>query len=241
MKEYKCIIVEDEKLAVDLLQSHINKIPYLNCVGVFTNVMNVYSFLLENQVDIIFMDVEMPRIKGIDFIKTLNNKYKIIFTTAYEEYAVEAFAQSATDYIIKPIEFTRFLQAVNKAATQVVIPEVEKEEEKNNIDKLFVKVDNQIVNILLEDIRYIQGMQKYVNIHTDKNKYTTLISMSKLMELLPKDSFFRVHKSYIVNVNNITSIEGDYVKFDKDVIPIAKGQRRTFFQGINNNIKILNF
>lgn len=239
MEEYKCIIIEDEKLAVDLLQSHISKIPYLNCIGVFTNVMNVYSFLSENEVDILFLDIEMPRIKGIDFVKTLSNKYKVIFTTAYEEYAVEAFAQQATDYLLKPIEFPRFIQAVNRAVAQSFNQDVDKE--KNTLDKLFVKVDSQIVNILLDDIRYIQGMQKYVNIYTEKNKYTTLLSMSKLMESLPKQSFFRVHKSYIVNVNNITSIEGDYVKFGRDVIPISKGQRKTFFEGINENSNILNF
>lgn len=239
MKEYKCIIVEDEKLAVNLLQSHISKIPYLNCIGVFTNVMNVYSFLSDNEVDILFLDIEMPRMKGIDFVKTLNNKYKVIFTTAYEEYAVEAFAQSATDYLLKPIEFPRFMQAVNRATSQTVCKSIDKE--KSNIDKLFVKVDSQIVNIPIESIRYIQGMQKYVNIITEKNKYTTLLSMSKLMESLPNESFFRVHKSYIVNVNNITSIEGNYIKFDKDVIPIAKGQRKSFIDGIKQNSNILNF
>lgn len=238
MNNNTCIIIEDEQLAIDILLTYIDKIPYVSCLGVFSNAMDAYTFLTTNVVDILFVDIEMPGMKGTEFVKILNRNYKIIFTTAYDEYAMNAFELNAIDYLLKPIEFNRFLQALNKAM-MYNLPNGDSRQ-VGKVDKLFIKVDNKILNIAMSDILYIQGMQKYIQIHTKGKKYTTLLSMFKLLESLPSESFFRVHKSYIVNVNNISSIEGNMIRINDDMIPISKGQKESFFKGIHEKADILN-
>jgi len=237
MKNYTCIIVEDEQLAIDLLLTYIEDIPYVQCVGTFPNTIEAYSFLNENNVDIIFVDVEMPGMKGTDFVRSLNRKYNVIFTTAYENFALEAFELNAIDYLTKPIKFNRFIQAVNKF-TMYDTPIAAN---KTNVGKLFIKVDGKIINIPLNEILYIKGMQRYIQIVTKDNKYTSLTSLFKLSEHLPKETFLRVHKSYIINVNNISSIEGNIIRINDEIIPISKGKRDKFFKDLEENVDILCF
>lgn len=238
MKKQTCIIIEDEQLATDLLLSYIEKISYINCLATFPNAIEAYTFISENDVDIIFVDIDMPGMKGTDFVKSLRGDYKIIFTTACEQFALEAFDLDALDYITKPIEFSRFVKALNKA-TKYNIPVTNN---KTEAEKLFIKVDGKIINILLDDILYIQGMQRYIQIFTkDDNKYTSLTSLFKLSESLPKDKFLRVHKSYIINVDNISSIEGNIIRINSKIIPISKGKRDKFFKDLAENKDILCF
>lgn len=240
MKINTCVIIEDEQLAIDLLLSYIDKIPYVSCIGVFSNALEAYSFLANNVVDILFVDIEMPGMKGTEFVQSLNRPYKVIFTTAYDSYAMDAFDLSVIDYLLKPIEFSRFVQAINKASMYSLNSTKEYNIDKiEKLDKLFIKVDNKIINLALKDILYIQGMQKYIQIHTKEKKYTTLLSMFKLIESLPSESFFRVHKSFIVNVDNISSIEGNMIRINDDVIPISKGQKESFFKGLEEKTDII--
>ncbi|RXQ92185.1 response regulator transcription factor [Ancylomarina salipaludis] len=235
MKNQTCIIVEDEQLAIDLLLSYVEKIPFLSCAGAFPNAIEAYSFLYENSVDIIFVDIDMPGMKGTDFVKSLRRNYKIIFTTACEQSALEAFELNAIDYLTKPIEFNRFIQALNKAT----LYNISTSENKTNAGKLFIKVDGKIINISLNEILYIQGMQRYTQIFTKNNKYTSLTSLFKLSEHLPKDKFLRVHKSYIINIDNISCIEGNMIKINNETIPISKGKKDQFFKDLDENIDIL--
>jgi len=237
MKNYTCIIVEDEQLAIDLLLTYIEDIPYVQCIGTFQNTIEAYAFLNGNNVDIIFVDVEMPGMKGTDFVRSLNRKYNVIFTTAYENFALEAFDLNAIDYLTKPIKFSRFIQAVNKF-TMYDTPIAEN---KTSVGKLFIKVDGKIINIPLNEILYIKGMQRYIQIVTKNNKYTSLTSLFKLSEHLPKETFLRVHKSYIINVNNISSIEGNIIRINDEMIPISKGKRDQFFKDLEENVDILCF
>lgn len=239
MNKITCIIVEDEQLAIDILTNYIDKIDNLTCLGTFFNASEASVFLLQNKVDIIFVDIELPDMKGTDFVKSLMGKEKVIFTTAYESYAIDAFNLNAIDYLTKPINFNRFVQAINK--THLFEQDSSSENTKNR-NKLFVKVDNKIVNITLEDILYIKSLQKYVAIYTKSGEYVTMTSMYKLLESLPESMFFRIHKSFIVNIDHISSIEGNFVRIEKEIIPIAKGQKSVFLNQIKEtrNILLLN-
>lgn len=234
-----CIIIDDEKLAIDLLLNYIGKVNNLSCSGIFYNAAEASVFLLENKVDIIFVDIELPDMKGTEFVKNFGNGMKIIFTTAYESYATEAFDLNATDYLTKPISFSRFLQAINKT---LLFEHKQNEENAANRHKLFIKVDNKIINLSMDEILYIKSLQKYVAIYTSSNEYVTMASMYKLLESLPKDTFFRIHKSYIVNIDNISSIEGNFVRIGKVTLPIAAGQKSIFLNQIKDthNVLLLN-
>lgn len=175
--------------------------------------------------------------KGTDFVKSLHRNHKIIFTTACQEHALEAFGLDAIDYLTKPIEFNRFVQGLNKATMY----NMSVSDNKANAGKLFIKVDGKIINIPLNDILYIQGMQRYIQIFTKDKKYTSLTSLFKLSESLPKDKFFRVHKSYIVNIDNISSIEGNIISINSEMIPISKGKKDQFFKDLEENTDILCF
>lgn len=236
MNPFTCIIIEDEQLAINILKGYIDQITNLVCLGSFYNSLDANEFLQKNNVDILFVDIEIPGMKGTEFVECLNKDYKVIFTTAYENYAVSAFELEAIDYLVKPIPFKRFMKTINKI---IRIGDNEHIEKNNSIDKLFIKIANKILNINIKDILYINSMQRYVQIHTRDNTYTCLLSMYKLLESLPKEDFYRVHKSYAVNLNHIDYIEGNYIEINKEKIPISKAQKEDFFEYIHNKKNIL--
>jgi two-component system, LytTR family, response regulator len=235
----KCVIIDDEPLAVDLLVEFVGRIDSLELVTTFTNAIDAISVINKTEIDLIFLDIEMPHFSGIDFINAIEKKPLIIFTTAYSNYAVEGFNLGAVDYLVKPIPFNRFLKAVLRAQqvfsqknipsqNQVIsTPEIEH-------DFMFVRAEYENVKINFLDILFIEGLKDYVKIYTTDNKYTlTLISLIKLENLLSSKGFARVHRSYIINIKHVKSIQKNKVLISDKRIPISESYKTSFFERIN--------
>lgn len=227
--KYNVIIVDDEPLAQDVLESYIEKIPNLELVKRCSNAVEALEALNEGPtVDIIFLDIQMPEITGLDFMKSLKRKPAIIFTTAYSEYALEGFENDAIDYLLKPIAFDRFLKAVNKATHYISLEKKAQPQaaEGGQPDEtggfIFVKSDKKIVKIRLNDILYIEGLKDYVMIYTTEGRIITLQTMKNLEEGLPANQFLRVHRSYIVSVDKIKAIVGNSVEIGDKQLPVGK-------------------
>lgn len=235
----KCVIIDDEPLAVELLVEFVGRIDSLELVTTFTNAIDAISIINQSQIDLIFLDIEMPHFSGIDFINAIENKPLIIFTTAYSNYAVEGFNLGAVDYLVKPIPFNRFLKSVLRAqqintpksisATNQNVnpPEIEQ-------DFIFVRAEYENVKINFKDILFIEGLKDYVKIYTTDNKYIlTLISLIKLENLLSSKGFSRIHRSYIINIKHIKSIQKNKVLIADKRIPISESYKNAFFEKIN--------
>lgn len=239
-----CLIVDDEALARKLLADYVNKIPELNLVGSCENPIQAKQALLDKQVDLLLLDIQMPEITGVEFIKTLKDKPLTIFTTAYAEYALEGYELDIIDYLLKPISFERFFQAIAKAQDYLNYknkaneisnhkPTESKETEQGYI---FLKADYKIIKLYYNDILFIEGLKEYVKIHTQEKNIITYISLQKLTELLPENRFIRIHKSYIVNIEKIDSIENTVVVVNKEVIGIGRSYKNVFFNRINRRL-----
>ncbi len=235
----KCVIIDDEPLAVDLIKEFVSKVDTLELVNTFNNAIDAISIINQSNVDLIFLDIEMPHFSGIDFINAIDKKPLIIFTTAYSEYAVEGFNLGAVDYLVKPIPFHRFLKSVMRAqqifnpqqiatpATLITTPEIEQ-------DFMFVRAEYENVKLNFEDILYIEGLKDYVKIYTTDQKYTlTLISLIKLENLLSSKGFARIHRSYIINIKHVKSIQKNKVVIAEKRIPISESYKNSFFEKIN--------
>lgn len=224
-----CIIIDDEQHAIDLLKSYIEKISFLTLKGAFNNPL---SAIPETDVDIIFIDMHMPQLSGMDFIKLIRGKAKIIITSAFPEYALESFEYEVLDYLLKPISFDRFLKAVQKAMNQLAFAEEDMQAKKHK-NYIVVKTDakNKLQKIELDEVVYIEGMKNYVTIHKDQQQIMTLLNMKDLESSLPRDQFIRVHKSYIISVDKIKIIEGNqiFLKGVKESIPLSETYKQAFF------------
>lgn len=230
-----CISIDDEPLALKQINSYIAKVPYLQLKESFSSAIKALNYLNDNEVDLMFVDINMPDLSGMEFVKSLSNPPKVIFTTAYREYAVEGFEVDAADYLVKPIAFSAFLKSVDKTKERFFS---EKKESNVKADDhfLFVKSEYKIVRIDLNDITYIEGMRDYVRIHLESQKpIMALLSMSKITTQLPTDVFMRVHRSYIVNLNKITTIERMRIVFDKVYIPVSDQYKENFHIFVENN------
>jgi two-component system LytT family response regulator len=232
----RCIAIDDEPLALKQIAIYIEKTPFLELVNQFDNAFQAISFLQENEVDLMFVDINMPDLSGMDFVKSLSNAPRVIFTTAYSEYALEGFRVDAIDYLLKPISYTDFLKAANKANLWFdsnISQTIEVSNEKNF---LMIKSEHKIIRINLSDIKYIEGMREYVRVHlTSQKPIMTLMSMKKLEECL-SDKFLRVHRSYIVNLEKITVIERNRIIFDEKVyIPISDQYKGPFQKFLDDN------
>ena len=236
----KCIIIDDEPLAVDLLKDFVSKVESLELVNTFNNAIDAISAINKTEVDLIFLDIEMPHFTGIDFIKAIDVKPLIIFTTAYSNYAVEGFDFGAVDYLIKPIPFNRFLKAVVRAEHLFTPPEVVQNsnpaiiaaDESNNF--MFVRAEYENVKINYADILFVEGLKDYVKIYTTDGKYVlTLMSLIKLENSLSHKGFSRIHRSYIVNLAHIKSIQKNKVLIVDRRLPISESYKTAFFSKIN--------
>lgn len=214
-----CIIIDDEPLAVSLLESYTAECPLTTLKGKFTNPFDALQFLENNKTDLIFLDVQMPELTGIQFMKILNSKSDFILTTAYPDYAVNAFDMNVVDYLLKPISFERFTRAVNKAREKL-FAQTAAQKTDQPVDYLLVKSDYKQVKVHFDDIRYLEGLRDYVAIHTRQQKLLTLQSLKSFEESLPRN-FIRVHKSYIVNTDEISSIRNNMLSLNKKDIPIG--------------------
>ncbi len=233
----KCIAIDDEPLALRQISAYVDKTPFLKLEASFTNAIKALDYLQDNTIDLMFVDINMPDLSGIEFVKSLTTTAKVIFTTAYREYAVDGFKVDAADYLVKPISYVQFLKSVTKTKERYFNTPEPSQEINNNDQFLFIKSEYKIVRIDFNNIKYIEGMRDYVRIHLDnESPIMALLGMKKIMERLPSDSFMRVHRSFIVNLKKISTIERNRIVFDKDVyIPVSDQYKEIFQDFINNN------
>jgi len=231
MINYSCIAIDDEFPATQLIESFISKIPDIRLIKSFSNPSEALEFINSNDIDIIFLDIQMPQLNGIDFIQSLRRQHKIILTTAYDQYAIEGFNLEVVDYLLKPFSYQRFAQAVNKAVKQI---ELEKEKKSENTvpDFISVKADYKWHKIYLSDIDYIEGLKAYLSIFVKGKRTIVLDSLKNYEEKLPKDQFIRVHKSYIVPFNKIKSMDGNMLLLGEKQIPIGKSYKEAVFKNV---------
>ncbi|MCP4439940.1 MAG: response regulator transcription factor [Aureispira sp.] len=234
------IIVDDEPLAHEILENYISRFPSLNLVAKCNNAIEAFEVLNTQEVDLMFLDIQMPQITGIDFLKTLSNPPKVIFTTAYSNYALDSYELNVVDYLLKPIAFERFVKAVHKAigdkkddTTVETTTPIASTEEK--ADYIFVKADKKLIKIRFNDIFYIEGLKDYVILHTPNGRTVTLQTMKSLESKLPSDIFMRVHRSYIINIKRIDIVEGNSVHINKKTIPIGKNYKEVLLEIVNKN------
>jgi two-component system, LytTR family, response regulator len=222
-----CIIVDDEQHAIDILVHYVKQTPHLNLVASFTNPIEALQLLGKEKIDLVFLDIQMPELSGIDFIKAIHGKSKVILTTAYSEFALEGYDLYVVDYLMKPIRLARFLAAVQKAVEQLNVPtETSSQAESIEDDYIFVKTESKgkLLKINLADIDFIESMKNYVAIHRGGQKTLVHTSMKELEERLPKKDFLRVHKSFIIPVSRITGIEGNMVRLKNVTTEILIGE-----------------
>jgi two-component system, LytTR family, response regulator len=224
MSKIKCIIIEDEPLAVKVLADYISQVPFLELQGSFKDAILATDYLRDHQADLIFLDIHLPKLKGMAFLKTLTHPPAIIITTAYHQYAVEGFEMNVTDYLLKPFDFERFLVAVTKVKTATTATPVN-EEPRATKDHLFLNVQKKKVKILFQDIIYIESQREYIKIVTTKGEYLSKMSTHEIEDLLPASQFKRVHRSYIISLSKIDSYTAEEVEVSGISIPIGRGYR----------------
>jgi DNA-binding LytR/AlgR family response regulator len=228
-----CLILEDEPLAVNVLKEYISEVPELKLGPICDDAFSAMTALRSEKIDLLFVDINLPKLNGIDFIKSLNDNYKIILTTAYHEFALDAYNLNVIDYLLKPIEFTRFLQAINKVLT--------KETGNQSINHLpeerkfqFFNVDKKQVKVFLDEIVFVESLKDYVRIHLRDKKIVTKFQIGALHELLGQEKFVRVHKSFIINTEKISTIGATEVKLGSVTIPIGRMYKQGFEQRFQN-------
>ncbi|WP_126246299.1 LytR/AlgR family response regulator transcription factor [Chitinophaga rhizosphaerae] len=221
----RCAITDDEPQARKGLKGYVEQVPFLELAGVCENAMALNELLRTTQVDLVFLDIEMPYLSGIDLLKSLQRPPKVIFTTAFEQYALKGFELEAVDYLLKPVTFERFLKAANRAhdllSAQPATP-VE--------DHLFIRTDDKFVRIQWADILYVESMENYVRIHTLQGSYITHATLKSVLEHLPDPPFLQTHKSYIINTRKITGIEGNVIALGKLQVPLSRTLRDTVLE-----------
>ena len=234
----RTIAIDDEPLALQLVSSYIEKTPALEMAGTFDNPIDAMEFLEENTVDLIFLDIEMPDLNGIEFARLLENKPKIVFTTAYEKYALQGFKLEAIDYLLKPFGYSDFMKAVERVRKQIGFEKAaNKEEISSNNEFLFLKSEYKIRRINFNDIIYIEGLKDYIKvfIQNQDKPIMSLSSMKAIEEKLPSDKFMRVHRSYIVNLERIDTVERSRIVFGKVYIPVSDQYKEAFQEFLNKN------
>lgn len=232
----KCVIVDDEPLARELIRGHVEKLENFEIVAECSDAMKALSILREKQVDLIFMDIQMPQITGIEFLKTLKHPPKVIITTAYREFALEGFELDVVDYLLKPITFERFLKSVNKYYqmnqddVQMISNPADKVQEESFI---YVKENKKVVKVFLSEIRFIEGLSEYVQIYTDKRKIITKTSMALMEEKLPPQNFLRIHKSFIVAISKIEAFTANTIEVQGKELPIGRSFKNAVLGALN--------
>jgi len=229
MDKYSCIIIEDEPLALEKTRDFVNKVPFLNLSATFDNALTVLTYLNNNKVDLLFLDINMDELSGIELLESSKITSQVIITTAYQEYALKGYELQITDYLLKLFTFNRFLQAVNKAQKNLSQRVADKQ-----VDFIFVKTENRLEKIMINDILYIEGMRDYLRIDTSSKKIMTLQSFNELEQLLPSHLVCRVHKSYMIAINKIESIERSRIKIADQLIPVSETYKEAFLQLINS-------
>jgi two-component system, LytTR family, response regulator len=232
-----CVIVDDEPLAIEILETYLVQIKDVFLTAKFTDSVEAFSFLQQSKIDIVFLDLNMPVLGGMELLKNLKHKPAIIITTAYREFAVEGFELDVLDYLVKPISFPRFLKAISKAVGQTVQTQPKEllppQTENNNT--LWLKVDKKLIPVAPKDILYIQSLKDYVRIVTTSQQLITYHTLQSILDKLPATEFVRIHKSYIVQVAMVESIEGNMVHIKKTELPIGRNYRKNLLTYVKNS------
>jgi DNA-binding LytR/AlgR family response regulator len=237
----RCLIVDDEPLALHILEDYISKVPFMELIKSTTNPIEALTLVQEGNIDLVFLDVQMPELTGIQFLRIANGKTKVILTTAYPQYALEGYELDVVDYLLKPIAFDRFFKAAQKAqgilqpSRQAPVTEPAQVQPQNDFmsDFIFVKSEHKIQKVYLHQILFIEGLKDYISIFTTAERIITLQNMKKMEDTLPEKHFIRVHKSYIVALNKIDSIERSRIRIGDKIIPIGDTYREEFFKLID--------
>jgi two-component system, LytTR family, response regulator len=228
----KCLIVDDEPLARDVISRYIEKVPTLQLIAEFGNAIDAMLFLQNENIDLIFLDIQMPHLSGTDFVKSLRHPPKVIFTTAYKEYALEGFELDAVDYLLKPVRFDRFLRSINKAFPQqekINLPTANSEK-KSGSGFIYLKSDRKMIKVNLSDILYIESARDYIKVFTDNNYIITRQTISSLEAMLSENEFIRIHRSFIVPIAKITSFTQETLQIGKTELPIGKYYLNSFLK-----------
>jgi DNA-binding LytR/AlgR family response regulator len=232
-----CIAIDDELPALNQMKDYISKIPYLNLVTTFDNGLDTLNYLKDRDVDLLFLDIQMDDLNGIQLLQVLNNKPKVILTTAYDQYALKAFDLEVSDYLLKPISFERFVKAVEKIYKELNIKSTKIPKNITNLDEsrnyFFVKTEFKMVRVDFDDIIYIEGLKEYLIIKTKDDKVLSLMTFKEIIDILPENNFIRTHKSYIVAINKIESIERNRIKIGEKLIPVGNTFKDEFYNRIN--------
>ena len=234
-----CIAIDDEPLALDIITEFCNRISYVDLVGTFTNPFEAIKLLNSKEIDLIFLDIHIPQINGLEFLKLLYNPPLVIFATAYKEHAFLGYENDAVDFLIKPFSFDRFTKSINKAVQLIKLKnrtEIIKEDKlRISGEFMMVKVEYSTIRVNLDDILYIEGLKDYVKIFTGRSPILTKTTMKNIIDKLQPDRFLRVHKSFIVSLDKINRIENSRIIIDNQHIPIGESFRLPFFEMVNRN------
>lgn len=230
-KQLKCIALDDEPLALDLIESHVNRHENLELIAKFSEPVEAIDQINELQPDLLFIDMQMPKLNGFEVISSLDTSPLVILTTAYENYALEAFEFDVFDYLLKPVTRERFDKSITKIIHHYSKSTIADSPEFNE-DELFIKVNKSLVKLNINDILFIQGLQKYVKIYTTKGNFITLISMGKMIDQLTAYRFFSCHKSFLINIKYLDKIEGNLAFIEDHQIPIAKAKKQDLLKQI---------
>jgi DNA-binding LytR/AlgR family response regulator len=225
----RCVAIDDEFLALEVIENYVGRLPFLELAGTFTNALEALPLLTGETIDLLLLDIEMPDINGLAFLKTLKKTPLVIFTTAYAQFAPEGFEVDAVDYLIKPVPFDRFLKGVQKAQQRLLVPAT-----ASQPDHLFIKSDYKTLRVALNEILYIEGMKDYVCIYTIGQTINTLLSITALLEKLPATGFVRVHRSFVIALDKINSIERNTILIGQIKIPIGDQYREELMKRISS-------
>jgi DNA-binding LytR/AlgR family response regulator len=232
----KCVIIDDEPIARKGLKEYMQDAPFLQLAGEFDNPLKAADLLMQEKIDLLFLDIQMPKMTGMEFLKTLSHPPMVIFTTAYPQYAVEGFEWNAIDYLLKPFSFERFWKAVSKARSiHESITQPAPTASPGEPDYFFIKSDNKLIKIIYDDILFVEALQNYVAVYTNAKKYITYLTFHSIEAHLPAGRFIRTHKSYIVAANKVESIEGNDITIGAHHIPISRTEREAVLQQLIQN------
>lgn len=238
MQKLRCIAIDDELLALDVMEDYIRKVPFLELVQTCSNVLEALPLVENGGADLIFLDIQMPQLNGMQFMRLIQGKARTILTTAYPQYALDSYDHNVIDYLLKPIAFDRFYKASQKAMEIILHRQAGLLPDKPPTEPpafIFVKTDSRMVKVMLSEILYVEGLKDYIAIHTATDKIITLQNMKKMEQILPLPRFARVHKSYLIALEKIDSIERNRLFIGTDVIPVGDTYREAFFSLIGKS------
>ncbi|WP_346857206.1 LytTR family DNA-binding domain-containing protein [uncultured Draconibacterium sp.] len=236
MNKTKCLIVDDEPLATEVLKSHIQKVSSLQVVGTCFDAVEAFDFLKNNDVDLMFLDIQMPEMKGTDLVRTLQNPPAVVFTTAYREYAIESYELNILDYLLKPISFERFLQTIDKYNQQnITISEVSLHKNNGDEEYIYLREKNIIHKVPVSEVIFVESFGDYIKLHTNDREINSRATISSIQKTLPDKLFIRIHRSYLVAKKRITSFSPVMVTLAGKEFPIGTRYRKTTFEKLNYN------